>query len=647
MNGIYITLPFVQFLIGLVLTSVVFLSAPRDKLNRVFALFLIAMAAWGITIFGMRDAFPDAKRAYEIERVVLAVIPFMSILFYHFVYLFARVPRSRAYLVAFYGMGVTSAAFSLLGWSATGMVVKFYGFAPDLGWAFPLVLAAAYPPVALAIYDLTRAAKRAPGPREETQLKMLRLGAFAAVAGGTSDFLPSLGLNVYPMGVLGNIAFGIIATWAVTRYRMMDLRLVLRQGLAYTLISAFLSGIYGASIAAVWLIVRDYSLPAILLTAGGTVLILGLFVQPILGRVQGIVDTLFFREKQGRLEAMVRLNADVRDIADFSLIVNQLVHGVRRTLQSDWVAIILPDRSGRTFETVADSRGQKVEFAIPAESAVSTWFDHYEQPLSRDDLWADPSLQALTEEESSALGSLSADLMVPLRAKGELSGILALGPKLVGRDYSADDVQFVMGVAGQTAVAIENARMYANEVERLAELERLGSLKSNLLQTVSHELKSPITAIKLSTEMLEVTLVTAEADHRRDRMIHTLKNSIERLERLTREALDYAAMQSAQLELQLSDVSLAAVVDESVNLLRPTILARGQQLSVDTDPSMGTTRADGRRVERIITNLLTNASKYSPESGQIGIKIYGDGDDHVIEISDSGRGIPEDEIELI
>jgi len=647
MTQAYILLPFVQFTICLVLISVVILSAPRDRLNRLFALFLLAIGLWGLAIFWIRDAFPNAERALAAEKVVFAVIPFSSIIFYHFVYAFARVPRGRAILGAFYGLGILSAASSLLGWSVTGMVEKFYGFAPDLGWAFPLILLSAYPPVFLAIYDLTKAIARAPDAKERSQLKLLRLGALASVLGGTSDYIPSLGLNIYPMGVLGNIAFGVLATWAVTRYRMMELRLALRRGLAHVVISSILFAAYGVVFLFVWVFAREQSVTAIVIASVGTIFIVGVFVQPILGLVQGFVDRVFFRERVDRLHAMVELNADVRDITDFSLIATRLVEGIRRSVQSDWVTIVLPDPSETVLQARADSRGTPPNVELPRDGAVEAWFRRHQKPLTRTDLRTDPYLQAMSEEESTALNELGAILLIPLRDRAVLTGILALGPKLVADDYSPADVEFLVAVADQTGLALQHARLYADEHKRLAELEGLGTLKSNLLQTVSHELKSPITAIKIATELLDAATTSGISGERRDRLIRTLKSGIDRLERLTQEALDYAAMQSAQLELQPVDVVLEDVVHEAAGLLLPTMRSRGQQFFVQTDRSVGTTLADAPRVERILSNLISNACKYTPENGEIRVDISVDGDYHVINVADNGRGIPEGDLELI
>ena len=84
MNAIYIALPFVQFALSLFLANLVVASDPSNRVNRLFTLFLLAMAGWGIGIFGMRDAFPDESPAFTREKIALAVIPFSSVLFYHF-----------------------------------------------------------------------------------------------------------------------------------------------------------------------------------------------------------------------------------------------------------------------------------------------------------------------------------------------------------------------------------------------------------------------------------------------------------------------------------------------------------------------------------------------------------------------------------
>jgi len=646
MNEIYIFLPMVQFVISVLLVSVVLLSAPGDRLNRLFTAFLIALGTWGITIFLMRDAFPDAGRAYSVEKIALAAIPFTSIFFYHFVYAFSGVKRNKSVLLSFYVIGIAAAVLSLLGLTASGMEEKFYGFAPAITPLFLLVLLASYPPVALAIWDIRKALSRA-RLRQAIQLRLLRMGAIVSLLGATSDFIPSLGVAIYPMGVLGNIGFALITTWALTRYRLMELRMVARRGLAYTAISTLTLGIYGIAVGILWLIVPELSTAAAILAGVATIFITGLFIQPLLHKAQTAIDRLFFRERFDMLNALAQLNSDLRDITDFDAVVSKLGENVRQILRTDWVGVVLPDASEHSFEVYYDTRGLAGRLTLSLDGLLARRLTSVDRPFFRSELATDPYLQAASELERSTIRELQAEMVVPLKAGGELTGFLYMGPKLVGGDYNAAELDFVSAAADQSAMAINNARAYAIEAKRREELERLDSLKSILLQTVSHELKSPITAIKLSTELLDHVSSGNASVEQRDRLISTLKSGISRLERLTSESLDYAAMQSAHLELNRQPVRLNSLVEEAVSLLQPSITAREQKVEFDVDDSLHPLMVDEQRVERVITNLVSNAHKYSPKGGLIRIEIRREEENQVIRVIDHGPGINQDELEAV
>ena len=646
MNEIYILLPMVQFIISVLLVSVVILSAPGDKLNRLFTAFLVSLGFWGLSIFLMRDAFPDAERAYTIEKIALAGIPFTSIFFYHFVREFTGLNKNRWTLVTFYGFGVAAAILSLTGLTASGMVEKFYGFAPEITALFVLVLIASYPPVALAIWNIRKALVTADS-RSAIQLRLLRTGAVVSLLGATSDFIPSLGLNIYPLGVVGNIGFGLITTFAVTRFRLMELRMVARRGLAYTAISTITLGIYGVVIAILVLSVPDLSSTATVIAAVATIFATGLFIQPLLQRTQTIVDRLFFRERFDMLNALAQLNSDLRDITDFDAVVSKLGDNVRRILRTDWVGIVLQDESENYFRVFYDTRGVSGSLTISVQGMLSRRLASQTAPMFKSVISTDPYLQAASEGEKAAIRELRAEMIVPLKASGELTGFMYLGPKLVGGDYSEAELDFVSAAADQSAMAINNARAYAIEAHRREELERLDGLKSILLQTVSHELKSPITAIKLSTELMDHVSGAEATEDQRERLVSTLKNGIQRLERLTSESLDYAAMQSAHLELNRQPVLLKSIIEQSISLLQPSLSAREQILEFTADDRLHPLMIDEQRIERVVTNLVGNAHKYSPKGAPITVQLFADGDDQVLRVIDEGPGIATDELEAV
>jgi signal transduction histidine kinase len=489
MNAIYIALPFVQFAISAFLAVLVLFSNPTDRLNRVFTLFLVAMAAWGITIFAMRDAFPDAATAFTREKWALAVIPFSSIFFLHFVLRYTRSKRGNLPLYAFYAIGIASAILSLGGYTATGVVEKFYGFAPELGWAFPLVLMASYPAVLWSPIHLHRAARTETSAQRRQQISLLKLGVMASVAGATTDFFPSLGLNTYPLGVVGNIIFIVLATYGVTRYKMMNLRLMLRRGMAYSAVSSFLFGVYGLCIGIVLLVTRDLSSVAALLFGGGAVLIVGVIVQPVMQRVQAVVDKAFYRERHDRISALARLNELTRDITDFPTVAEGIVTTVREAAQLDWVAVLLPSHDGKSFISVADTRGVSPHFELSASGSAISKMKRFGKMLTFDPTVGDPTAgdqNTATDDDSemALFEQLDVRMIVSMMAAGDLAGLLTGGRKLVGSGFLAEDIEFVKAAAGQAAVAARNASLYAaarKEASERSALAELGLVVSSTL----------------------------------------------------------------------------------------------------------------------------------------------------------------------
>lgn len=654
LNEIFIALPAVQFVVSVFLAILVIFSDPKNNLNRLFAVFLVAMAAWGISIFGMRDAFPDAESAYRWEKAALMVIPFSAIIFFHFTSEFTGRHSSRLLVIGFYMAGVISAVLAVTGQVSPGMIEKFYGFAPEIGWAMPIFLLISYVPVFASIIMLSQAIGSTSNASVKAQLRILRLGGIIAALGGASDLIPSVGLDIYPLGIIGNIAFGGVITYALTHHSLMDLRLVLRHGMVYTILSSIIFAVYGATFGLVWLFARNLSTTAGVIAAVATVIVVSVLVQPVLGRLQRTIDRVFFRERYDRLVSLIELGETTRDISEFRPLANGLIGVVQRTMQADWVAMVLPDPSGEALVSMADSRSDAEGIRVNNDSTLTAWFSRNRMPIRGADIDTDPYLQAMSDQERSALHESDANLMVPMLAKGELTGIVALGPKVAGEDYTEDDISFLTTVADQSAMVIENSRMYQVEMERLNELERLDSLKSNLLLTVSHELKSPLTAIKTAADLLDATEPQPEEPPEegarpspRGRLLRTLKSGVDRLERLTQESLDYAAMQSANLELNMVSMDLDEIVEEASGLLGAAMRSRTQEFSLNVADDASNVTADPARVERIVTNLLSNAHKFTPAGGSITVDIYSDDESRYIKVSDTGEGIPDEEQELV
>jgi signal transduction histidine kinase len=643
---LYLFLPFVVFIVSLALAALVLRSDWRSGRHRLFASFLMAMGLWGFTIFGMRSS-PTLAIAYMWEEWAFIAIVFTSVLFYHFTVRFTRTRVDAWVLRSFYALALLVSVLSLTGFVATEMQRKFYGYAPVLGPAFPLYLIAAYVPVFSSIGVLLKARARTRDADERRRINYVLLGVFASLIGGTTDFLPSLGLTVYPMGIVMNIVFGGLTTVAILRYRLLELRSLLRNGFAYFIVSSVIFAGYGVIFLLFSLLFRNQRTDASVLSTVAALFLVTILLPPVIGRAQQFVDRLFFRERYDHLIALEQFTQETRDIADFAGLADSLIRTVTLAMQSSWVAILVPEAERDDFVVAAATPDSHApQLAVRRRSSLARWLERNARALEILDLDVDPYLQAMGDGERRELQASGVQLFIPMQSKGQLTGVIALGPKLLGDDYSQEDIDLLTAFTSQAATIIENSRLYSQELARLKELEQLDKLKSNLLRTVSHEIKSPITAIKASVDLLSSD-DGAMNEQARARLMRALQSGITRLEMLVEESLDYARMQSAQLELRLSPTDMGKIVDDVVGLLGSPIRAKNQDLHVDVQPDLPKLLIDAPRIERIVLNLVSNATKFTPNGGVINVRVYMENDEVRTEVSDTGPGISEDDRQFL
>src|SRR5262245_35260933 len=180
-------------------------------------------------------------------------------------------------------------------------------------------------------------------------------------------------------------------------------------------------------------------------------------------------------------------------------------------------------------------------------------------------------------------------------------------------------------------------RQLADQNERLRELDRL---KDEFVWSVSHELRTPLTAVTGYVELL----LQDGSDEQALRYLEIVQRNARRLRELVDDLLLAARLQvGARLELERGPVDLALLARESVETARPEADAADVELRVTVHPDLPRVDGDGERLSRLLANLVSNAVKFTPAGGRVGLALEPDGDVVVLEVSDNGIGIPEDE----
>lgn len=650
----YELLPLLSFIFNIFLLSLVLRSNWKDLRNRVFALLLFTMALWGLTIFGVRTSpHPNgAELAMIWEKTAIVMVLGVSVLFYHFSLLYSRSKAPKALLPAFYLMWVLFAGLSI-GGQVISQIEEVTLFGGYVGWAARftkagiLYLVLGYVPATLGMYNLVLNYRETRSPEEKNRILYIVVGAGLSLVGATSDFLFANGILFYPFGIMANLYFVALTAVAMLKYQLLELRVVLRSGLTYTLLGIFIVGVYGLVFVLFNFTFRSQSESARLISVISAAAVVAIALQPVLNQLQQWADRWFFRERYDHLQALEQFSQDTKDITDLKSISDSLTSLVSRAMLANSSSLLLPAPNSPDFYVASTNELIDAgELTIREDSPILNWLRDNDGILTRQDLEVVVKFRALTLAEQQAVELLDTELLIPLKSKGILTGVLVVGPKLSEENYSVSDISLLSAVVNQTATAIENARLYGQESERLIQLEEMEKLKQTLLLTVAHELKTPLTVIKAGTEMLALQEEISSSGPS-GRLIRSISRGVERLERLVDESLDYARMQDSNLELELQSTDIGELYQETVALLAPIARSKRQTLDLDLPDKMPTLVIDRRRWERVLLNLISNANRYTGPEGNISVSVDLESDYLVTKVADSGQGIPQEDLDRV
>jgi two-component system, NtrC family, sensor kinase len=233
-------------------------------------------------------------------------------------------------------------------------------------------------------------------------------------------------------------------------------------------------------------------------------------------------------------------------------------------------------------------------------------------------------------------------LSVPLLREDQIIGSLSLFRKVSG-EFSLEVIEVLKTFATQSALAIQNARLFREIADKSRQLEAASRHKSEFLANMSHELRTPLNAIIGFSEVL-VDRMFGELNEKQDEYLKDIYASGQHLLSLINDILDLSKIEAGRMELEATDFDLPSAIDNALTLVRERASRRGITLGHTIDEQLGTLRGDERKVKQVLLNLLSNALKFTPEGGRIDVSARVHDEVAEIAVTDTGVGIaPEDQ----
>jgi PAS domain S-box-containing protein len=326
---------------------------------------------------------------------------------------------------------------------------------------------------------------------------------------------------------------------------------------------------------------------------------------------------------------------------DYAATLQEVARVAVRTL-ADWCIIHLLDGDG-SIRWLALAHGDPAKEAVarelqaryPATEGVARvlktgqpeFYPHIPeaQRLARA---RDPEhLRMLQELDSRSV------MIVPLAARGRMLGAVSLISTQVGRTYGEADLAIAEELARRCAHAVDNARVHQEAQVALKARDRF-------VQIASHELRTPIARVKGYAEMLLAAYTDGDLNNDMlERSLKRIDHASDRLTNLVRDLLDVSRMSAGTLPLRLRPLDISELVRDVATRYQEQ-LADGGHLAIDIVGAPGFVSGDPDRLEQVLTNLLDNAVKYSPDGANLLVRLQPKARGVLLEIQDHGIGLP-------
>ncbi len=471
--------------------ALIILSNSFQRLHRIWALFNIAVAIWGAGIFWI-GATKDYSNALFGWKIFILGIIFIAVFFYHVVYEFCGL-KSPAFLLFLYFQGSVFLLVTFLGSRMTGSLIflfhEFYYLKAGIMYSYFFTVWITI--VSAGFFNLYKYIKCSSGLKR-TQANYLFFCMLLGFMGGSTTALPAWGFNIYPFGHFVICLSDAVLTYAIFRYRLMDIRLALSNTVIFIGVYAFVLGIpfifgykYHLWQIATW---------AMLILATG-----GPFILFYLQR--RAADRLL--QEQRRYQTTLRqASAGMGKIKDLKKLLNMIVDVLINAIQIEHALIYVYDGGQKKYILGASKRKSghnQFTDSIEEKSFLVQYLSDKKNSIIFEEIkqkaqdYKDLELTQIAQ----IIFSLEGDLLVPIFIDQNLIAIIIMGKRESGKLYSEDDLAVFSILANQTALAIENAQFYEKMKlthEQLFQAEKMATI-GTMADGLSHQINNRFHAL--------------------------------------------------------------------------------------------------------------------------------------------------------
>jgi len=648
------------------------LRSSRTRVNILFWLLCLLGCFLYIDIILIFNV-KSASTALLISRIDHFFIVYTIPVYIHFFHAYLGIEKRTWLIRIAYGYAFILMCFTLTPLVIESMQPHYFGYFGKGGMLYPFISGGAGFATFYSLAQIYLAMGRAENNARKNQLKYVFVGFGGMGLMSSINVLPLLGYAVYPPGNLSFLPL-IVFAFGIFRHDLLDMGILLRKSLLYSILTVSLTLVYTLIIIAAEIILKRHDIADSIWFPILFFIFIAAVFGPLKTRVQSFIDHVFDQDKYNYRKTIRHVSRTIVTMLDYQQIARLLLDTIAHAMKIDSCVLFLPESPEAGFKRFSFPLHSDVSERTEnfyRESALVKYIQDQGRPAVRIRLARDSSAPGM-EDVLADMDTLDAQIALPMFFEHRLNGFIVLGEKKSGDMYSREDLDLLETLAGQSALAIENARSYRQIEELNKNLERRVTERTRdlnqalkekertqeqLIQSESlaaigqlvagaaHELNNPLTSV---TSLVQATIEDLEQWNTTTPPDEDMVADLQFADRELRRARDIVSSLlglSRQTQTYAEAVNLNAVVKDALRVLHNQYKHQDLDIKENYYSDLPDIQGNFSNLGQVALNIIKNAIQAVPrKKGQI-ILITGidlSEGEVLFECRDNGPGITQD-----
>lgn len=629
----------------------VFSHDPKRKLYNLWLLFTLVVAIWGFS-GSIIALLKESGAALLLWRLSFAFgVIWIPVFFLHFVYEFCGF-KKRYFLYIVYPISILFFALSFTNEFFIGVRYAFDSFyyctpgklfAPFFIWWFFVFS------LSLLLLIKTRSISDA---HKKNQINYTFIAIAIGAFGGTLNYLPVFRINLYPWGNFAIPFYPMIMTIAIVKHQLMDIEVVIRRTAVFAGLFAFVYGVFTV----VTVIGQEFFRNSLgwneWIAMIPTVIVITFALRPLETFLTNATERFLFQKKYDYRDLLRVFTNEILTVLDLQKLTEKTVGGLISIVKLESAAILLHDKYAKTFKLAASVNIKDKAVVFSENHTLVHYLKASHKPILRDKAVDKMEHEG---EMTQAFKTLSAQLCLPIFLHDQLIGILSLGMKKSGEDYTQEELDILMTLARTEAIAISNAELFdelSKTQAEAAQREKMAVI-GTLAAGINHEICNPLGIVRGQCEMF---LLNARDGFYNDKTSQemvdisqeVMNKVIHETDRATAITKKLSSFAKPAKKDQFEEVAVEKELEEVMGLLGQDLKLNNVEVKREFPQDYPVIRADKKQIQEVMFNIIRNAAQaMDKREGRIVVSGLSENGSAIVRIADNGTGIPPDKIEQI